>query len=168
MHPIPIDPKRVADLRTPIMLIVDDPAPVVHVYRCHIIDVHHEVPISEDGRPLAEEIPNKVLAHFADVIQRWGIRLADCYLSRNGRTGAIRESLDAGGWPILVTHWQSLFSNGLETGLAVLDEVGQRVQEQLCDEVIWCSASEVMERTIKTEEPSTSSKQGNGKVKRDA
>jgi hypothetical protein len=48
----------------------------------------------------------------------------------------------------LVTHWQSLFSNGLETGIAVLDEVGRRIQTLLADEVVWCSASEAMERTI--------------------
>src|SRR5437763_1269300 len=52
----------------------------------------------------------------------WIRRLADEILTENGRAGQVRRVLDAGGWPIWVTHWQSLFSNGLETGLAVLDE----------------------------------------------
>ena len=39
--------------------------------------------------------------------------------------------LDAGGWPVLLTHWQSLYSNGLGTGLAVLEEVGRRVRASL-------------------------------------
>ena len=43
------------------------------------------------------------------------------FLTPDGRGGKIREVLDAGGWPVILTHWQSLFSNGLETGLAVLD-----------------------------------------------
>jgi hypothetical protein len=330
MHPIPLDPARVADPRTPIVFIVDDPAPIAHVYRCHAVDVHKGPAVTRDGRPLLEDIPNDVLAHFADVIQRWGIRgkysivpglggrgdlvhgidggrveeirawldlarervapqmdfcpemithnltvdlekggflplsevewsfsqttetltpyitralemltaagieatgvtspwdfgskvepayqraivaamkgvygkdrcwyflhmrgpearpelvisepptqlvsipctmndflwqtidsprtdrdyvlaIADQFLTTDGKGGAIRDSLTAGGWPILVTHWQSLFSNGLETGIAVLDEVGRRIQTLLADEVVWCSASEAMERTI--------------------
>jgi len=331
MHQIPLEPTRVADPRTPISLIVDDPAPIVHVYRCHVVDVHQEPPVTKDGRPLLEEIPMQVLGHFADVIQRWGIRgkfsivpgmggrgdlvhgieggrteeirawldlarerlapqmdfcpemithnltldlatggflplsetewsaaqtaetltpyivralemlreagieatgitspwdfgikvepayrracaaamravygkdrswyflhsrgpaarpevvisepptqlvsipctinehfwqtinsprhdreyvmgIADRFLSADGRTGEIRASLEAGGWPLLVSHWQSLFSNGLETGIAVLDEVGRRAQEHLSDMVVWCSASELMERTLR-------------------
>ena len=62
MHPIPLDPKRVADPRTPISLLVDDAAPLVNVYRCHIIDVHKEPPLTKDGRPLPEEIPTGLLA----------------------------------------------------------------------------------------------------------
>jgi hypothetical protein len=331
MHPIPLDPARVADPRTPIMFIVDDPAPIAHVYRSHVVDVHKGPAVTRDGRPLLEDIPNDVLAHFADVIQRWGIRgkysivpglggrgdlvhgingrrveeirawldiartrlapqldfcpemithnltvdlekggflplsevewsfsqtaetltpyitgalqmlkdagieatgvtspwdfgskvepayqraiiaamkavygkdrswyflhmkgpearpelvvsepptqlvsipctmndflwqtidstradrdhvlaIADQFLTIDGKAGAIRDSLRASGSPILVTHWQSLFSNGLETGIAILDEVGKRVQDLLRDEVVWCSASEVMERTIR-------------------
>ena len=330
MHQIPLDPARVADPRTPITLIVDDPAPIVHVYRCHVMDVHRGPPVTKDGRPLLEEIPIRVLAHFADVVERWGIRgkfsivpgmggrgdlmhgigggrvdevrawldlarerlapqmdfcpemithnltvdltsggflpvsetewsasqteetltpyitralemlreagieatgvtspwdfgikvepayrracaaamkavygkdrswyflhtrgpearpevvmsepptelvsipctiaehfwqtidspgndreyvmgIADRFLSADGRTGEIRASLEVGGWPLLVSHWQSMFSNGLETGIAILDEVGRRVEQHLSDAAVWCSASELMERTI--------------------
>ena len=55
----------------------------------------------------------------------------------------LREVLDAGGWPVLLTHWQSLFSNGLETGLAALDELGRRVREHLSDRVEWMTCSEI-------------------------
>jgi hypothetical protein len=74
--------------------------------------------------------------------------IADRLLTADGHGGAIREVLDAGGWPILMTHWQAFFSNGLETGLAVLDIVGQRVNDALGDEVAWASCSELMERTL--------------------
>ena len=46
-----------------------------------------------------------------------------------------------------MTHWQSLFSNGLETGLAVLDELGRRVQGALADEVEWVTCMEMARRT---------------------
>jgi hypothetical protein len=312
------------------MLIVDDPAPIVHVYRCHVLDTHRLPPLTDDGRPLLEEIPNAVLERFIGVVERWDMRgkfsivpgmggrgdlvngmdggrkeeirewlglvrsrlaphmdlcpemithnlaldlasgdflpiseaewsfqqreetltpyvaralemlreggieatgvtspwdfgvkveaeyqraiaaamkqvyrrhrswyflhemgpesrpqividepptklvsipstvtdhcwqtihspkgdrgyingIADRFLSQDGSSGDVRAVLEAGGWPILVTHWQSLFSNGMQTGLAVFDEVGRRVQEHLTDEVVWCSASEVMERMI--------------------
>jgi hypothetical protein len=73
--------------------------------------------------------------------------LADKLLTEDGRSGAIREILDAGGWPILLTHWQSLFSNGLETGLAALDEVGRRIESTLGDEVEWQSFDTIARRT---------------------
>jgi len=59
----------------------------------------------------------------------------------------VRRVLDAGGWVICIMHWQSLFSNGLETGLAVLDEFGGRVQKTLADEVEWLNATEMAQRT---------------------
>jgi hypothetical protein len=329
MHSIPFDEKRTNDPRTPIMLMVDDPAPIVHVYRCH-----HPPFMTDDGRPLLEEVPTDFVERFAEVVERWGMRgkfsivpgmggrgnltggidgervdeirrwldlvrerlaqhmdfcpemithnlavdlasgkflgvneavwaetqtertlapyitralemlrdaginatgvtspwdfgikeeahyqraivaaqravygrerswyflhmmdrhpesrpwlavnepptvlvsipstvndwcwqtihsaetgptylcrVADEFLTQDGRSGQIATVVAAGGWPILVTHWQSVFSNGLETGLAALDEVGRRVSEQLSDRVVWCSATEVMERTIRS------------------
>jgi hypothetical protein len=73
--------------------------------------------------------------------------VADRILTRDGRGGKIRTVLEAGGWPILLTHWQSLFSNGLETGLQVLDEVGRRVTAALGDEVAWNSCMELARLT---------------------
>lgn len=72
--------------------------------------------------------------------------IADRLLTRDGRGGAVRRVLEAGGWPVLLTHWQSLFSYGLETGLAVLAEVGCRVRA-LGDEVQWRSFSEIARET---------------------
>jgi hypothetical protein len=74
--------------------------------------------------------------------------VADQLLTADGRGGAIRTVLDAGGWPILMTHWQSFFSNGLETGLAVLDILGQRIADTLAGEVEWLSCLELAERTL--------------------
>jgi hypothetical protein len=74
--------------------------------------------------------------------------VADLLLTADGRGGAIRTVLDAGGWPILMTHWQSFFSNGLETGLAVLDLLGQRVTTALADEVEWSTCLDLAQRTV--------------------
>jgi hypothetical protein len=74
--------------------------------------------------------------------------VADRLLTADGRGGAIRAVLDAGGWPILMTHWQSFFSNGLETGLAVLDILGRRVADSLSDEVEWTSCLELTRQTL--------------------
>jgi hypothetical protein len=77
----------------------------------------------------------------------WVESIADSMLTADGRSGAIREVLDAGGWPVIMTHWQSLFSNGLETGLAALDLLGERVAASLADEVVWATCSELAART---------------------
>lgn len=74
--------------------------------------------------------------------------LADEMLTADGKGGAIREVIDAGGWPILMTHWQSFFANGLETGLAVLDLLGERVNATLSEEVEWMTCSEIAQRTV--------------------
>ncbi len=73
--------------------------------------------------------------------------VADRLLTSSGQAGAIRSVLDAGGWPILMTHWQSFFSNGLETGLAVLDLVGHRIATALAEEVEWTSCLGLARRT---------------------
>jgi hypothetical protein len=69
-------------------------------------------------------------------------------LTADGKHGAIRDVLNAGAWPILVSHWQPLYSNGHETGLKALDLMGARIQELLADEVEWVTCSEIMDRTV--------------------
>jgi hypothetical protein len=74
--------------------------------------------------------------------------VADELLLKDGSGGAIRRVLDAGGWPILLTHWQSLYSNGLWTGLRSLDELGRRVNDTLTEDVVWTTCSDLMEMTL--------------------
>jgi len=73
--------------------------------------------------------------------------LADGFLAADGRSGLIRRVLDAGGWPVFVAHWQTLWSNGHETGLAVIDEVGKRVGEALGGAVRWTTCLEMARKT---------------------
>jgi hypothetical protein len=75
-------------------------------------------------------------------------QVCDEMLTADGRSGAIVRVLEAGGWPTILSHWQSLYSNGLESGLAVLDELGRRVRETLSDRVQWSTCSEIMRLTV--------------------
>ncbi len=80
--------------------------------------------------------------------EEWIDEIASKMLSADGQRGDIVDVLNAGGWPIVLTHWQSLYSNGVESGLAVLDRLGKRIEEHLSDQVEWVTCSEMAERTL--------------------
>ena len=50
---------------------------------------------------------------------------------------------------MLISHWQSLFSNGLWTGLRALDLAAQRINEHFSDTLEWVNFSELMNRTLR-------------------
>ena len=110
----------------------------------------------QDGDTALISIPSTVDDFWWQTIdsprsdQEFVQHIADAVITSDGRGGKIREVLEAGGFPILLTHWQSLFSNGLETGLAALDVVGRRVNEVLASEVEWKTCSELMHLTART------------------
>ncbi len=76
--------------------------------------------------------------------------VADGLITADGKAGQIIDALDRESYPILITHWQSLFSNGRETGLAALREVARRVEEHLSDVVEWKSFTWLMNEAIET------------------
>ena len=61
----------------------------------------------------------------------------DGLLSPDGKTGIIRDRINAGYPPILITHWQSIFSDGRAIGLEFLDALCERINKYLLDEVEW-------------------------------
>ena len=79
-----------------------------------------------------------------DTSEEYISNIADELISRDGKSGEIIRVLETGGYPILVTHWQSLMSNGLGTGIRVLDEVGKRIAELLSDRVEWMSFEQIL------------------------
>lgn len=109
----------------------------------------------QDGEATLVSIPSTVEDFWWETINSprtdaaYVSAVADKLLTADGRAGKIREVLEAGGWPVILTHWQALYSNGLETGLAVLDELGRRVEAALGDEVAWASCLELAERTVR-------------------
>ena len=75
--------------------------------------------------------------------------IVDKMLTEDGR-GDVPRILAAGGTPVLLTHWQSLYSNGKETGLRALDLLAERINRILGAEVDWCKCSEIAARTAGT------------------
>ena len=67
----------------------------------------------------------------------------DGLLSRDGKTGRIRELADQGLPCILVTHWQALFTNGTGLGLDGLEECAARIRNVFGSEVHWSRCSDV-------------------------
>lgn len=70
--------------------------------------------------------------------------LADKLISSDGKFGEIISVLETGGYPILITHWQSLISNGSSVGFKVLEEVSKRISTHLLDRVEWLSFEEIL------------------------
>lgn len=75
--------------------------------------------------------------------------IADIYISEDGKSGKIIETLNINSEPVLVTHWQSLFSNGRYTGIKALKIIASRVKEFLSNKVYWANFTELMNKAIK-------------------
>jgi len=70
----------------------------------------------------------------------------DALLSEDGKTGTIREIADAGKPVTLLTHWQSLFSVGRETGLDGLNTLAERINRVFGSGMEWLTLEEMAER----------------------
>lgn len=80
--------------------------------------------------------------------EAFAVGIADRYLTDDGSSGAILPILEAGGWPMIVTHWQCLYGNGTKAGLRALDLLGDRIGRHLGDQVVWSTCLEAAERTL--------------------
>ncbi len=115
-------------------------------YFLHMLDDQHDVRpwiAYVDGVSTLVSIPSTVTDVWWQTI--------DSERTDRGYIDAIRRVLDDGGWPVLLSHWQSFFSNGLETGLSVLDEIGRRIEMSIPDEVEWHTCTQLMRKAL--EEP---------------
>ncbi len=107
----------------------------------------------EDGRTLVC-IPATTNDHIWQTIdtpetsEEYVQSVADEIITRDGKGGEAVRVLETNGYPILISHWQSLMSNGLGTGLRILDEVARRINENLSDSVEWKSFEEIMEMVL--------------------
>ena len=115
------------------------------------------IQLEDDGRTLVS-IPattTDVLWQTMDTEEssdEYVSKIADLLISNDGKSGQIIDVINTNGYPILVTHWQSLMSNGLGTGIRVLDEVARRVNEHLYDKVQWMSFEEIMKLVVANKE----------------
>ena len=115
------------------------------------------VALEEDGRTLVS-IPATTrdrfwqTIHTTDTSDEFISKVADELITADGKEGEIIRVLETGGYPILITHWQSLASNGLYTGLRAFREVAKRITEHLSDKVEWMSFEEIMEMVLSDKE----------------
>ena len=81
--------------------------------------------------------------------------VADLYITEDGKQGKIIDVLNNESMPIFLAHWQSLASNGLYTGLKVLDKIAQRINEHLSDKVEWTKSEDLMNYVLNNSEEFT-------------
>jgi hypothetical protein len=72
----------------------------------------------------------------------------DRLLSADGRTGRIRELIETNHPVILLTHWQSLYTQGTGLGLEGLTALAERIQKVFGNSVEWISCSERARRFV--------------------
>ena len=115
------------------------------------------VELEEDGRCLVS-IPATTKDRIWDSIDTpdtsddYISQRADFLITADGKEGEIIRVLDTNGYPILITHWQSLMSNGLGTGIRILGEVAHRVNQHLSDRVEWMSFEQILKMVVANKE----------------
>ena len=118
-----------------------------------IRDSRPEKVLDEDGRRLCA-IHSTTNDFFWESIdsgldgEAYAKKMASGFLSEDGSTGQIRYTIDAGGHPVFLTHWQALFSNGCGVGLRAFDILLSRIEENL-PECEFKSFDEKMRDTLK-------------------
>lgn len=70
----------------------------------------------------------------------------DRLLSPDGRTGRIRQLIESGHPVVLLTHWQSLYTQGTGLGLEGLTALAQRIEKVFGSSIEWLSCSERAQR----------------------
>jgi hypothetical protein len=69
-------------------------------------------------------------------------------ISEDGRQGRIRALLE-GGFPVmLLTHWQSLYTQATGLGLEGLQTLMERIQKVFGNTIEWVSCSERAKRIV--------------------
>jgi hypothetical protein len=79
----------------------------------------------------------------------------DRLVSADGRTGRIRRLIDSGHPVVLVTHWQSLYTQGTGLGLEGLGALAERIQKVFGNSLQWISCSELARRYVDSTKPNT-------------
>ncbi len=78
----------------------------------------------------------------------------DRAVSADGRNGRIRELMASGHPVVLVTHWQSLYTQGTGLGLEGLAALAERIQKVFGNNLEWVSCSELARRYVQATKPS--------------
>jgi hypothetical protein len=70
----------------------------------------------------------------------------DRLVSPDGKTGRIRQLIDSGFPVVIVTHWQSLYTQGSGLGLEGLSILAERIQKVFGTSFEWVTCSEMAKR----------------------
>lgn len=68
---------------------------------------------------------------------------ADKFITADGQAGRLVDLIRGDAWAVMVTHWQSLYSNGSRQGLAGLDEVASRLARTYGPRLLWMTNSQI-------------------------
>jgi hypothetical protein len=74
----------------------------------------------------------------------------DRVVSVDGRTGRIRQLMESGHPVVLITHWQSLYTQGTGLGLEGLNVLAERIQKVFGSNLEWVTCSELARRYVDT------------------
>jgi hypothetical protein len=72
----------------------------------------------------------------------------DRLVSPDGKTGRIRQLIESGYPVVIVTHWQSLYTQGTELGLEGLATLAERIQKVFGSTFEWVKCSEMARRYV--------------------
>lgn len=70
----------------------------------------------------------------------------DRLVSPDGKTGRIHQLIESGFPVVIVTHWQSLYTQGTELGLEGLTVLAERIQKVFGSTFEWVTCSEMARR----------------------
>jgi len=70
----------------------------------------------------------------------------DRLVSPDGHTGRIRQLMDSGFPVVIVSHWQSLYTQGMGLGLEGLAALAERIQKVFGSSLEWVTCSELARR----------------------
>lgn len=71
-------------------------------------------------------------------------------VSSDGKSGRIRQLIDNGFPVVIVTHWQSLYTQGTGLGLEGLASLAERINKVFGSSIEWVPCSEMAARFVKT------------------
>lgn len=70
----------------------------------------------------------------------------DRLVSPDGKTGRIKQLMDTGYPVVIVTHWQSLYTQGTSLGLEGFTTLAERIQKVFGSNLEWIKCSELAQR----------------------
>ena len=75
----------------------------------------------------------------------------DRLVSADGKTGRIRQLMDSGHPVVIVSHWQSLYTQGTALGLEGFASLAERIKKVYGSSLEWVTCSELAKRYVESQ-----------------